>query len=102
MRLRFFHEADLGETLWTAHLQFAKQVTPFVCDLTGRCPELNPSSNRIDFLGVEGVSAQLRLLEYRDEISIDGGTRRRVRAKPFQLRMMTIADSVAAQDRACQ
>src|ERR1700722_11121857 len=102
MRLRFRDSTHMREEPGTAHLQFAEQVAPLVRNLPGCCRDLNGTSNWTNLFAIEGVSPRLRLFKHRDQICIDGGARRRMRAKTHQLRMVTIANGLAAQDCARQ
>ena len=97
MRLWALDLAELGDPLRIAAAQFLQQVLPFALELTARNGETATCSRRSDPRGREAVAAICCVLMNAAQILTDAANRRRVRAKPKQLRVMLVALCLAPE-----
>jgi len=89
--------AQLHEPLRIAAAQFLQQMLPFALELTARNGETTTRARRSDPLGREAVAAICCVLMNAAQILTDATNRRRVRAKPKELRVMLVAPRSASE-----
>jgi hypothetical protein len=98
MNIRPGDASPLPVKLTTPPREFPHEVLPFVGDLPVCDRYRGNPAYRANLAAIKGVAAPVRLGMNFGEISIDGGTRRCMSAKPAQLGMVAIALRSSAQN----
>lgn len=78
------------------------QMAPLERKLLARHRNGPHPARRADLAAIERVAATIRLGVYLRPIRIDGRSRKGVRAKPLELRMVPVAAGFAAQECLCE
>ena len=85
-----------------AATQFVEQMLPFALELPACNGETARRARNGDPLGREAIAALPGLFMNRAQILADATDRRRVRAKPKELRMMLVAPRLAPEHGLCE
>ena len=85
---------------WIANRQFLEQVLPLMLDLAGRDENGPFDSHTSDLAAVEAIASSRCFGMNGSQVGADRRARRRVKAKAFELRVMSIAARVPGQHRA--
>jgi hypothetical protein len=85
---------------WTARFKFAQKMLPFISELPLSRAESDASAPRTDLLSIERIPSFFRLNRHRSKISVDCSTRRWMRAKTLELRMVAVSLRRASEYRA--